>query len=627
MEPPAAKRKKTSEIWNFFDPVGTNQAICKLCKSKFSFTGSISNLKKHMGRKHPTVSLPAATVELPATSNEDRTNVITEETPIVIEFSQSQPVELPDTDSHTARLLPSVMFPSTITSKTTTDVTVPLYTLPSKKKQTPITSFVPKKITPSDKNKIDLAILKLFAWDFQPFSMVEDRGFKNLMETCCPSYKIPGRKYFSNSMMPAIFEETRTTLKHTLEKEATSVCLTTDIWTSSKNDSYMGITGHYITEDFSMKTVLFQCSVFEETHTAKNLADEIFSAINEWDIKNKVSMIVSDNCSNITSAVTKVLKMKHYGCYAHKLNLLVQQSLHPVEDLIKKVKTIVSHFKRSNKASQKLIKYQELQGAKQPKRILQDIATRWNSTFYMLQRFVDLEEAIKYSLAILDTDLTPLSSDEWEICKQLCDVLRPCEEVTKEMSSEKYLNASKVIPITRGLKSALKKISVNVNKESVKDVLNSMLKSCDDRFPNLEKSKTLRLCTFLDPRYKHHMFLEESTTIEIKKDLCDLLVGVINQKRNEQNPEDLSDSEVEPDQETESTEKKISVWDDVEEIIAKVKPKSNPTSMAIQEVINYDFFTFSKITKVTFVTPFVHFRLNDTTYILFTFCIPRKLVH
>ncbi|KAG8288261.1 hypothetical protein J6590_021026 [Homalodisca vitripennis] len=64
-----------------------------------------------MGRKHPTVSLPAATVELPATSNEDRTNVITEETPIVIEFSQSQPVELPDT----ARLLPSVMFPSTST--------------------------------------------------------------------------------------------------------------------------------------------------------------------------------------------------------------------------------------------------------------------------------------------------------------------------------------------------------------------------------------------------------------------------------------------------------------------------------------------------------------------------------
>ncbi|XP_046685712.1 zinc finger BED domain-containing protein 4-like [Homalodisca vitripennis] len=114
-----------------------------------------------------------------------------------------------------------------------------------------------------------------------------------------------------------------------------------------------------------------------------------------------------------------------------------------------------------------------------------------------------------------------------------------------------------------------------------------MLKSCDDRFPNLEKSKTLRLCTFLDPRYKHHMFLEESTTIEIKKDLCDLLVGVINQKRNEQNPEDLSDNEVEPDQETESTEKKISVWDDVEEIIAKVKPKSNPTSMAIQEIQKY----------------------------------------
>lgn len=127
-----------------------------------------------MLRKHPTVALPS-TVQSPATSNEGRVGLITDETSVVIEFSQSQPVELSDIDSHLTGLLPAVVFPST--SKTTTDVTVPVYTLPSKKKQTPITSFVLTKITASDKNKIDLAILKLFAWDFQPFSVVEDQGF------------------------------------------------------------------------------------------------------------------------------------------------------------------------------------------------------------------------------------------------------------------------------------------------------------------------------------------------------------------------------------------------------------------------------------------------------------------
>lgn len=63
----------------------------------------------------------------------------------------------------------------------------------------------------------------------------------------------------------------------------------------------MGITGHYLTEDFTMKTVLFQCLVFEETHTSQHLADELLSAMNEWGIRDKISLIFSDNCSNIVS--------------------------------------------------------------------------------------------------------------------------------------------------------------------------------------------------------------------------------------------------------------------------------------------------------------------------------------
>lgn len=81
---------------------------------------------------------------------------------------------------------------------------------------------------------------------------------------------------------------------------------------------------------------------------------------------------------NITNAITKGLKWKHYGCYAHKINLIVQDSLTPAEDRIKKVKILISYFKRSNKAVQKHVKYQEQIGVKQPKKLLQDVVTRWN---------------------------------------------------------------------------------------------------------------------------------------------------------------------------------------------------------------------------------------------------------
>lgn len=105
---------------------------------------------------------------------------------------------------------------------------------------------------------------------------------------------------------------------------------------------------------------------------------------------------------------------------------------------------------------------------------------------------------------------------------------------------------------------------------------------CDDRFENLKISKTLTLCTLLDPRYKHHIFINENTVITVKNLATDLVTGLIKQKRLEGNPlDDNSDNE----SEAVIPEKKVSVWDDVEEIISKVKPKTNALSLAIQEVI------------------------------------------
>ncbi|XP_054272583.1 zinc finger BED domain-containing protein 4-like [Macrosteles quadrilineatus] len=294
-------------------------------------------------------------------------------------------------------------------------------------------------------------------------------------------------------------------------------------------------------------------------------------------------MVVTDNASNITNAIVDFLQLKHYGCYAHKINLIVQKSVEPANQMIAKVKSIVAHFKRSNKAALKLVKYQEQSGIKEPKRLIQDIVTRWNSTFFMLERFVLLEEAIKHSLALLDTGLTPLTADEWEVCKQLCSILEPFHEVTKEMSTEKYLTASKVIPITKGLKSAITKLSRNVSKDLVKTISSNMLKGIDERFPNLEKSKSFSLCTFLDPKYKHYLFQEASTERETKDNVIKLVTGFINQKAKDSTIQETD----EPNPLEAEGKTKVSVWDDCDETIRKVKPQGTAYSSAIREVQRY----------------------------------------
>lgn len=572
------KRKKTSGIWSFFEAISKETAVCNMCKCKFSLKGSISNLKKHIQRKHPTVNLNYCSERNVSCSEEiglvqSQSHVpINENTPVIVIQAGPSPSSSSCTGNVNATEI-NLLNPNNESSN--------LIVSPrpaSVKKQASMASFIPKKITLSEKNKIDDAIMKVIAWDLQPFSIVEDRGFQNLMKICAPSYKIPSRKYFSKTLLPSIYEQKKVDLKSKLQNEALSVTLTTDSWTSPVNDSFTAVTVHYINELFEMKAYLLECAEANESHTSQYLASEILRVVDEWGLSDKVLIVITDNASNITSAITNILKWKHFGCYAHKINLIVQDGLLLLDALIKKVKGLVTFFKRSNAAVQKLLKYQEQTGIKQPKKLLQDVATRWNSTFFMLERFILLEDAVKHTLALTDSDLPKLTVEEWEICKQTCIVLEPFAEVTTVISSESYVSASKVIPITRGLKSTVKKLSVEVTNASVKNLVANLLQGIDKRFPNLEKSKSFSICSFLDPRIKHLMFEESSTVETTKKHVIELVCGLIKKNTDHVPEEPALDVQ---------QQKKLSIWDDVDETISKARPVGTAYSQAVQEVQRY----------------------------------------
>lgn len=97
---------------------------------------------------------------------------------------------------------------------------------------------------------------------------------------------------------------------------------------------------------------------------------------NEWNLTNKINFIVSDNAPNVKKALAGI-GWKHYGCYGHTLNLIVQDALNLVQASLDKVKTIVRHFKTSTAVLEKLLKAQSQEKPDvTPKRLIQEVSTQ-----------------------------------------------------------------------------------------------------------------------------------------------------------------------------------------------------------------------------------------------------------
>lgn len=551
--------KRVSIVWDHFVDIGGYYATCNICKAKLSFKSSVTNLKKHVDKKHLAVRMVSRT-DASTVSSHLNSQLIGEAT------SAGSSLQLPLPSS--TLTLDAPLQPAT--SQTVQPLVRRTYG------HQPISNFVSRR--GNSKFEIDNKIMNLFTKDFQPFRIVEDRGFRELIAYAFPHYTIPTRKFFANNMLPAMFEKAKADLKEHVSKHVKSVCVTVDIWTSRANDSLLAVTGHFIEEEeFNLKSILLDCVPLLESHTAKNIADCIKQICDEWCVTDKILLAVSDNGANIKSAIERELRWKHFACYIHTLNLSVTDTLkeQAVTDLISKIKGVVRHFKQSNLAWEKLKKYQE-QGGATPKRLLQDVPTRWNSTFYMLQRCVELKEPL--NSAMVNLGLNAITGYEWFICEELCLILQPCEEVTRELSGQKYITGSLVIPITIGLIKALEKLGIQRHFLPVVDKLRQdLIGNLKNRFLNLNRSKTFGYCLFLDPRFKFY-FSDPIIADDIKRRIISLLT---TQQRIV-----VEDDPTPTTQPSVSSETK-SIWQDFDEKMSGIQPEGTAQSRAIVEVQRY----------------------------------------
>ncbi|XP_064456888.1 zinc finger BED domain-containing protein 6-like [Ornithodoros turicata] len=365
--------RKRSAIWTLFSVPEGETAKCNFCGNALSYRGgATANLWRHVRVKHPGASLLRSNPVLGASQQQGNDEVVDDP----VEPSHPSPNE-----SGARPSVPSGLSSLSLSAPSTSGQSAPPRPLPvarghrwETQQQATISHYMNRPLTLSKTAKLDEQLVKLIVKEYHPFSLVEGEQFKQFVYALNPNYRLPTRKTLSSTLLPQqhakVAEQVRMHLR-----SATAVCLTTDGWTSMTNESYIGLTAHFIDENCEMKSYLLDCFSYNERHTAENIASELQRVVTEWDIQNKICAAVSDSAANVTAAI-RACGWRHNPCFAHVLNLVVQAGVREISSVQAKVKAIVRFFKHSSHGLARLQAIQQQMGMTLLK-LKQDVPTRW----------------------------------------------------------------------------------------------------------------------------------------------------------------------------------------------------------------------------------------------------------
>ncbi|KAF2883571.1 hypothetical protein ILUMI_22635 [Ignelater luminosus] len=457
--------KKKSPLWEYFDINSDNNkfAVCLLCNVKISRGGEgkkagTSAMKNHIKSKHPD--------EFRAL-NKDYAAVV----PTTIHLA------IPGTSSSSV----------------------------AKKQLTMTESFERKLLWDGNgakARKYHYLVAEMIALDNEPLSIVERTGFTRLLEQALPRYKLPSRTYITQKIIPDIYDRIYEKIKYNISS-AFAISVTSDIWTCLHNNaSFLSFTAHWISPEFKLEHGVLAMKPFSGSHTGENIAKELNIVANHWDIKHtKIHVLIHDSGANTVKGV-RLAEYDSAKCFIHTLQRAINESLKvqaEVTTMIATGRRLVTHFNHSGLAQEKLLRIQKELNLPEHQ-LVQDISTRWNSTFYMIERLLEQKRAI--SLYVTDHDtLINLTAQQWSLMEQCINLLKPFEEITK-ITSSGLSCVSEVISHVAALNKYLDKDQTEQRTPDLSHMRASLKAELETRFNSISQDSNYLIATYLDPRFK-----------------------------------------------------------------------------------------------------------------------------
>ncbi|KAJ5318460.1 HAT dimerization [Penicillium atrosanguineum] len=265
-----------------------------------------------------------------------------------------------------------------------------------------------------------------------------------------------------------------------------------DCWTSPSKYAFMVITGYFIDRNWNYREILLGFEPLDGPHSGLNLSSVLIELFKKHDITSRILAVTSDNASNNTTLVKAVQELidslqlpgnpviVRIPCLAHVIQLSLRELLgsvkaDPQNDEVDKTISDVQAQARALRATQSqkaivstLVKIRGLAvyinhspqrretflslQPREPRLIpIQDVRTRWNSTFLMLRRAKRISKYFNLYCEHIERPELKLNKAEWRQIDYLLFITEPFYRFTTVLSKTKDMTVHNVFRVYNAL--------------------------------------------------------------------------------------------------------------------------------------------------------------------------------
>ena len=374
----------------------------------------------------------------------------------------------------------------------------------------------------------------------QPINLVQGKGFKEFCAVMDPRFSIPNAVTINSQIQndyTAMKERVCKTLQSECPRNTHSqllVSTTIDCWSRLDQKGFFGVTAHWITEDFHMRSVTLAAAalevllnekdevVHEDADTIVNFLRNILSSFGV-----KAFSMTADG-PTVMDRVRRVLydEDNTFGlrCLAHILHKAIGHSLETdgVKEPVAALSEGINRIKKSNIASQELalmVRKLELKSILHPdqpapEKLVVNVKWRWGYSCKMIQRYLELKPAcdMLQDSGQWGFDILSLNHSDKHLLEQIESYLTPITKQIFSVEGEHYVTLSTAMPKVKYL---LDKALVSVPSDALCITIAKTV--CKDdlyqRYVNLYMETNelddlvhvhglLFAAAYLDPRFK-----------------------------------------------------------------------------------------------------------------------------